>query len=117
MRLRSIRGNQMSLAIKAVKLAQQFTTGNVASTFFNVFQGRCTFAAICFSTTGVYGWLHGKDLTSYALFVTAVQGLLVLHSWKSDIHDQRMARVEMDRVKVNLTSDLENGDAHIKAGA
>jgi hypothetical protein len=77
---------------KLQAMVQQLTTGNVASTFFNMFQGRCTFAAICFSTTGVYGWLHGKDLTSYALFVTAVQGLLVIHSWKEDVAEQREIR-------------------------
>lgn len=82
----------MQAGTKLAAIAQQLTTGNVASKFFNMFQGRCTLAAICFSTTGVYGWLHGKDLTSYALFVTAVQGLLVLHSWKEDVAEQRQIR-------------------------
>lgn len=68
---------------------QTLTTGGVASTFFNIFEGRCTFAAICFSVAGVYGWLNGRDLTSFALFVTAVQGLLVLHSWKEDVAEQK----------------------------
>lgn len=71
---------------------QNLFTGGVVSTFFNIFQGRCTFAAICFSVAGVYGWLHGKDLTSFALFVTAVQGLLVLHSWKEDLAEQRQVQ-------------------------
>ena len=53
---------------------QTLTTGGVASTFFNIFEGRCTFAAICFSVAGVYG---------------AVQGLLVLHSWKEDVAEQK----------------------------
>ena len=82
----------MILKSKMLGTIQQLTTGNAASTFFNVFQGRCTFAAICFSVAGVYGWLHGKDLTSFALFVTSVQGLLVLHSWKEDIAEQRDIR-------------------------
>ena len=69
--------------IKDNVIFQQLTTGNAASTFFSMFQGRC------FSTAGVYGWLHGKDLTSFALFVTAVQGLLVLHSWKEDSAEQQ----------------------------
>jgi uncharacterized membrane protein YedE/YeeE len=77
---------------KLQTVVQQLMTGDVASTFFNVFQGRCTFAAICFSIAGVYGWLHGRDLTSFALFVTAVQGLLVLHSWKEDVAEQRDVR-------------------------
>ena len=82
----------MQAGIKLAAIVQQLTTGNAAATFVNMFQGRCTFAAVCFSTTGVYGWLHGKDLTSYALFVTAVQGLLVLHSWKEDVAEQRQIR-------------------------
>lgn len=84
----------MTINPKLVTLAQNAIQGGVATTFFNFFQGRCTFAAICFSVTGVYGWLHGKDLTSYALFVTAIQGLLVLHSWKEDLAEQNAARRE-----------------------
>jgi hypothetical protein len=81
-------------------------TGAV-SAFFNMFQGRCTFAAICFSITGMYGWLHGKDLTSFALFVTAVQGLLVLHSAKEDLHEQRMADWELRKLKQGDTLESE----------
>jgi len=97
-----------------VAAVQKFTSGTVASAFFGIFQGRCTLAAICFSAVGVYGWLHGKDLTSLTPFVIAVQGLLVVHSWKSDIHEQRMARVEMDRGRAKITSDLENEDVTVK---
>lgn len=71
------------------RVIQSFTTGGVASAFFGIFQGRCTLAAICFAVVGVWGWLHGKDLTSYSIFVAAIQGLLVLHSWKSDVAEQR----------------------------
>ena len=70
------------------RMGMMLASGGVASAFFNVFQGRCTFAAICFSVVGIYGWLQGRDLTSFALFVTAVQGLLVLHSWKEDVAEQ-----------------------------
>jgi hypothetical protein len=93
---------------------QEVTTGNVASTFFNIFQGRCTFAAICFSIAGVYGWLHGKDLTSFALFVTAVQGLLVLHSAKEDLHEQRMAEMELRKMKDGDTIDLEKSNGTVQ---
>lgn len=79
----------MGIKTKLLGVFQSITSGSTASTFFNIFQGRCTFAAICFSTAGVYGWLHGRDLTSFALFVTAVQGLLVLHSWKEDVVEQK----------------------------
>jgi hypothetical protein len=67
-----------------------FTYGKAASAFFGVFQGRCTFFAIAFSVIGCYGWIVlGRDLTSFALFAGAIQSLLVVHSWKSDIMEQR----------------------------
>lgn len=80
--------------------------GGIVSSFFNFFMGRCTFAAIVFSIIGVYGWLHGKDLTSYAIFVGAIQSLLVLHSWKSDLNDQRSARLEWEKLKTRDASEL-----------
>ncbi len=83
-----------AIQTKVSAIAGSLVSGNVASTFFNIFQGRCTFAAICFSVTGIYGWLHGRDLTSFALYVTAIQGLLVLHSWKEDVAEQRQVRQE-----------------------
>jgi hypothetical protein len=82
----------MSLATKFAPLVQKLTSGTVATAFFGIFQGRCTLAAICFSVVGVYGWLHGRDLTSFAAFVTVVQGLLVVHSWKEDVAEQRQIR-------------------------
>jgi hypothetical protein len=67
-----------------------FTYGKAASAFFGIFQGRCTFFAIAFSVIGCYGWLIlGRDLTSFAMFTTAIYGLLVAHSWKEDIAEQR----------------------------
>lgn len=75
----------MQLSPNAAALAQRAMAGGIINKFFNFFMGRCTFAAIVFSVFGVIGWLHGRDLTSYALFVTAIQGLLVLHSWKEDV--------------------------------
>ena len=101
-----LRSGCMTMAIKdrVTRAVQNVLSGGTASTFFNMFQGRCTFAALCFSTAGVYGWLHGRDLTSFALFVTAVQGLLVLHSWKEDIAEQQDVRHE----RQNLLSKEEH---------
>ena len=82
----------MPLETKLVAAGQKLISGGVATAFFNIFQGRCTLAAICFSVVGVYGWLHGKDLTSFAAFVTVVQGLLVIHSWKEDVAEQRQVQ-------------------------
>jgi hypothetical protein len=77
-----------------IRRFDELTTGGVVAKFFNIFQGRCTFAAICFSVVGVYGWLHGRDLTTFTLFVTAVQGILVLHSWKEDVAEQRQIQFQ-----------------------
>lgn len=82
----------MKIPDKVVKAFQTVTKSGAIAPVFNMFQGRCTFFAIVFTIVGILGWLKGKDLTSYALFVTAIQGLLVLHSWKEDIAEQREIR-------------------------
>lgn len=67
---------------------QVVTNGGIAAAFFGIFQGRCTFAAIAFSIVGIYGWLHGRDLTAYVGLVAAIQSLLVIHSAKEDWRDR-----------------------------
>lgn len=75
--------------------ASQF--GPIA-TFFTFFQGRCTTFALFFAfiglvmaSVGVWGFVHGKDLSSFAsfvssfaLFVGAIFTGLVAHSVKED---------------------------------
>lgn len=69
------------------------TTGGAAARFFGLFQGRCTFFAIVFSIVGLYGWLVlNRDLTSFALFAGSIQALLIAHSWKEDIAEQRQVQ-------------------------
>ena len=92
------------------KILVGFTDGTAAAKFFGIFQGRCTLAAICFSTVGIYGWLHGHELASYTAFVTVMQGMLVLHSWKSDIHEQRIVAFENAKRVAGVTSDLNETD-------
>jgi len=78
-------------------------SGSATAKFFSIFMGRCTFFAIVFTIVGLYGWLKlNRDLTSYALFVTAIQGLLVLHSWKEDVAEQK--QVQQTTVVVNPPS-------------
>jgi len=90
-----------SNAVAAVK-----QDGFTAS-FFNFFQGRATFFGILFAAigcvfagVGVWGFLHGKDLTSLASFVMAmatlfgaIQAVTFAHSAKEDWHVQRMAAI------------------------
>ena len=83
----------MSWKDKANKTFQNATTGGVASRFFGLFQGRCTFFAIVFSIVGLYGWLVlNRDLTSFALFAGSIQALLIAHSWKEDVAEQNQIR-------------------------
>lgn len=93
----------MKIPAFAAKAFTTVTQAGAIAPLFNMFQGRCTFFAIVFSITGLIGWLKGKDLTSYALFVTAIQGLLVLHSWKSDLAEQWAVRNN----KLNNGSDQQ----------
>lgn len=56
----------------------------LTASFFSFFQGRCTFFAILFSVCGLIGFFKHYDLTSYALFVGAIQAMIVAHSAKED---------------------------------
>jgi hypothetical protein len=72
------------------KWFQTLTSGDVASAFFGIWMGRCTFFALCFSAVGCYGWLILKrDLTSFAVFAGAIQALLVVRSASQDYHDRQ----------------------------
>ena len=83
----------MKIPDKVVSTLQAATTGGIATSFFGLFQGRCTFFAIVFSVVGIYGWLVlNRDLTSYALFVGSIQALLVIHSWKEDVAERRQVQ-------------------------
>ena len=75
----------------AISSIQQ--SGVVAS-FFNFFQGRATAFAIVFAAVGIRLAFTGKLDANYALFVTAVQGLIFAHSCKEDWHEQRMAELK-----------------------
>ena len=71
-------------------LGQAVLNGAIASTIFNLCLGRFTFFAVIFSIVGIYGWLHlGRDLSSYALFVGAIQSLVAVHSMHEDYRDYK----------------------------
>ena len=83
---------------KVVSRVQISSTYGPVAAFFNVFQGRSTFFAIFFATEGViligvgiWGFIKGHDLSSYASFVGSmavfnglIQGIMVAHSCKED---------------------------------
>lgn len=68
-------------------------SGLVAS-IFNFFQGRATAFAILFAGVGIRLAFMGKLDANYALFVTAIQGLIFAHSCKEDWHEQKMAELD-----------------------
>ena len=76
--------------------------GRAVAGVFNIFLGRATFFAIAFAGFGIYGWLKGHEIGGYAAFVTATQGLIVLHSWKQDVDDQREAEREIAKLWLEL---------------
>jgi hypothetical protein len=51
---------------------------------FSFFQGRATTFAIVFTICGLCLAFEGKLDANYALFVTAIQGLVFAHSCKED---------------------------------
>jgi hypothetical protein len=65
------------------KIKSDFQYGPIAS-IFSFFQGRATTFAIFFTVVGTYLAVHGKLDGNYALFVTAIQGLVFAHSCKED---------------------------------
>jgi len=74
----------------------------IVAAFFNFFQGRCTFFAIAFSVVGCILAFRGKLDGNYALFVTAIQGVLVAHSCKEDWHQQRMTALQQNNTTVDV---------------
>jgi hypothetical protein len=83
--------NIPSIFKKAESNLQQ--SGVVAS-IFNFFQGRATAFAILFAGVGIRLAFMGKLDANYALFVTAIQGLIFAHSCKEDWHEQKMAELD-----------------------
>jgi hypothetical protein len=64
--------------------------------FFNLFCGRATFFALVFTGAGIALAFRGKLTADFVGMITAIQALILAHSWKEDIHDQQMARLERE---------------------
>ena len=82
-----------SLQSIEVKVKADLQSG-VVGAIFNFFQGRATTFAIVFTVAGIILAFRGKLDTSFVALVAAIQALVFAHSWKEDVHDQRMARLE-----------------------
>jgi len=82
--------------MKTLEFVQSIKQSGVVAAIFNFFQGRATAFAILFSAVGIRLSFTGKLDANYALFVTAIQGLIFAHSCKEDWHEQRMERLKID---------------------
>ena len=80
----------------------------LTASFFSFWQGRATFFAIVFTICGLIGFFRHIDLTSYALFVTAIQGMVVGHSLKEDYFEMRRRQ---DGLNVNVVTTVQNPPA------
>ncbi len=83
---------------KIVDTAENF--GPIA-TFFNFWQGRSTAFAIVFAIVGIILAFLGKLNGDYALFVTAIQGLVFCHSAKEDWVDYKQRQLQLQTTVVN----------------
>ena len=83
----------LTIANFVAKVKVDLQLGIVGS-IFNFFQGRATFFAIVFTIAGIVLAFKGKLDANFVALIAAIQGLIVVHSWKEDVHDQRMAHME-----------------------
>jgi hypothetical protein len=85
--------------------------------FFSFFQGRSTFfgilfaiTGVVFSSVGVWGFIHGRDLTSFGSFVMAVaalngsiQAMMFAHSTKEDWAEIQHRQLDIQQQQVSVT--------------
>ena len=75
----------------------------LTASFFSFFQGRATCFAIVFTICGLIGFFKKYDLTSYALFVGAIQTMVIGHSIKEDYFEMRRSAQATTNVVHNVT--------------
>ena len=80
------------IKIDVAKAVAAYKGLGLTASFFSFFQGRATFFAILFTICGLIGFFKHYDLTSYALFVGAIQAMVVGHSLKEDYFEMRRNR-------------------------
>ncbi len=66
----------------------------IVGTFFSWGQGRATTFAMIFTVVGIIGFFKHFDLSSYSLFVTAIQAGVVGHSIKEDYFEMRHRQID-----------------------
>jgi DNA-binding SARP family transcriptional activator len=94
--------------VKVPEFVQSVNQSGVVATIFNFFQGRATAFALVFSAVGIRLAFMGKLDGNYALFVTAIQGLIFCHSCKEDWHEQRMEALRQSNTDSPKQDNSEN---------
>lgn len=68
---------------------------------FGFLQGRCTAAAIVFTTAGIILAFKGKLTADYVALVGAIQALIVAHSMGQDYHERKSQNQQQQQEIVN----------------
>jgi hypothetical protein len=84
----------MGLDTKFRNYQEELQTSGAVAVIFNFFQGRSTAFALIFTVCGIILTFQGKLTANYALFVTAIQGLVFAHSCKEDWQQQKMSEIQ-----------------------
>jgi hypothetical protein len=92
---------KLNQILNNAKASLQF--GPIAAVF-SFFQGRATFFALIFTVAGIVLAFKGKLDANYALFVTAIQGLVFAHSIKEDYFGMRQN--QQQSVQQNVVVEL-----------
>jgi hypothetical protein len=93
----------------------------VVASFFSFWQGRATFfgilfagVGVAFAVVGVWGFIHGRDLTSFASFVAsmaallgAIQAMIFAHSTKEDWIELQHRKLDLQQQAVNVVVNNE----------
>ena len=96
----------MKVADKIMTIKLDIQQSGFTASFFNFFQGRATTFAIAFAVVGIALAFRGKLDANYALFVTAIQGLIFAHSCKEDWHEQKMEAIR-DARQDGITAEAD----------
>lgn len=80
----------MKLKDRLKSAEQAALSSGVVGKLFSFFQGRATAFAIVFTIVGCTLAFKGKLDANFALFVTAIQGLVFAHSLKQDYFDNQI---------------------------
>lgn len=95
---------KLQWASPIVNVAKEDISVGLVPAVFNFFNGRATAFALAFFVCGTFLAFEGKLTTAYVGLATSLQALILAHSFKEDVHEQRMARLEKQSIDVDSQS-------------